>query len=76
MDNVNEDLNAFKDTYFGMENASVQEKWNEFESEVKKTIIKRRLQSQIAFPGLIAFITDFVTRYKSVYQGQDVKEQR
>ena len=80
MDKINEDLSAFKDRYFGMENATVQEKWDELESELKRTMNKHIPQKTAAKPNSLPWFNRTQHRTslqetKSV-QGKEVKESK
>ncbi|XP_072039069.1 uncharacterized protein [Amphiura filiformis] len=61
-DLINEELSTFKDKYFSMGNVSVQEKWDNLESEIKtvmnKHIPQRQLLNQTVCHGLRDHTTD------------------
>ncbi|XP_072032799.1 uncharacterized protein [Amphiura filiformis] len=50
-DLINEELSTFKDKYFSMGNVSVQEKWDNLESEIKTVMNKHIPQKTAAKPN-------------------------
>ena len=48
VDLINEELSSFQNKYFSMENASVQEKWDQIESEIKSVMDKHIPQKTAA----------------------------